>query len=130
MRYKFQPLQELYWGVLTAALLVLLPALVTLEPEKITDWRVWAVALGGSTLRAAAGAGLDYVRRAITQEEPEPAVPPTLASIDPALLTEVLADYQRRKEQRERLRAGAEAEAQQQRPILVSFGSGQIEGKG
>lgn len=71
MKYRFKPLPELYWGVVIAASLVLLQALVTLDPETITDVRTWAIALGGGAVRAAAGAALDYLRRSMTQE-PEP----------------------------------------------------------
>ncbi len=71
MKYTFKPLPELYWGVVTAASIVLLTALVTLDPETVTDWRGWAIALGGGAVRAAAGAGLDYLRRSVTAE-PEP----------------------------------------------------------
>lgn len=73
MTYRFKPLAELYWGALTAVALVLLPALVSLEPEKVTDWRTWAVALGGAVLRAAAGAALDWIRRSMTSD-PEPSL--------------------------------------------------------
>lgn len=64
MRYRFKAAEELAWAVAIAVALVVLPALMTLEPEKVTDWHVWAVALAGASLRAAAGAALDFVRRA------------------------------------------------------------------
>ncbi len=63
MNYRFVALQELGWAVLIAVALVVLPALVTLDPAAVTDWRVWAVALGGASVRAAAGAALDWLRR-------------------------------------------------------------------
>lgn len=66
MTYRFKPLDELYWSVLTAGSIVLLTALVTLDPEAVADWRSWAVALGGGIVRASAGAALDYVRRSMT----------------------------------------------------------------
>lgn len=71
MTYRFKPFAELYWGVAIAAGLVLLQGLVTLDPEAVTDWQVWAVALGGGAIRAAAGAALDYIRRSMISE-PEP----------------------------------------------------------
>lgn len=80
LTYRFKPLPELGWAVLTAVLLVLLPALVALDPEKITDWRTWAVALGGAVLRAAAGAALDYVRRSATVD-PEPSLADEIISM-------------------------------------------------
>lgn len=96
MRYRFQPLPELYWGVVVAASLVLLQALFTLQPEAVTDWQTWAVALLGGALRAAAGAGLDYLRRSMTQEpDPEPPV-------DTALVTALADELERRREERVR----------------------------
>jgi hypothetical protein len=65
MTYRFLPLQELYWGVVIAAALVLLQGLVTLDPEAIKDWQTWAIALGGAAIRAAAGAAIDYLRRSM-----------------------------------------------------------------
>lgn len=75
MTYRFKPVAELGWGVLIAASLVILQALVTLDPAAITDWQTWAIALGGGAVRAAAGAALDYIRRGMTPD-PEP---PSLA---------------------------------------------------
>lgn len=73
MKYRFKPLEELYWGVVTAASIVLLQALFTLQPEAVSDWQTWAVALGGATVRAAAGAALDWLRRsAVDQDDPLP----------------------------------------------------------
>lgn len=83
MKYTFKPLPELYWGIVTAGSIVLLTALVTLNPETVTDWRGWAIALGGATVRAAAGAGLDYLRRSMTAE-PEPALLDQIMALSPA----------------------------------------------
>lgn len=66
MNYRFLPLAELYWSVVIAASLVLLQGLVTLDPEKVKDWQTWAIALSGATVRAAAGAAIDYIRRSMT----------------------------------------------------------------
>lgn len=71
MKYRFKPLQELYWGVVTAFSVVILTALFTLQPEAVTDWRAWGIALGGGAVRAAAGAGLDWLRRSLSPD-PEP----------------------------------------------------------
>lgn len=65
MTYKFRPWQELFWGVMVAGAVVLLLELVGLQPEAVSDWRTWAVALGGGMIRAMAGAALDYIRRSI-----------------------------------------------------------------
>jgi hypothetical protein len=96
MSYRFKPLPELYWGVVIAASLVLLQALLTLDPEKVADWRVWAVALGGAAVRAAAGAALDYLRRSMT-DTPEPTLADEILALNDtelaALRTEL--DYRR-----------------------------------
>ncbi len=92
MRYDWKLLPELYWGVAIAASLVLLQALVTFDPEAITDWRVWGVALG-ATIRAAAGAAIDWIRRSMTTEaasaEETAPVPQTVVTPD---LVSALAD--------------------------------------
>lgn len=71
MRYTFRPLPELYWALVTGCGIVLFQALLTLEPEQIADWQTWAVALLGALVRAVGGAGIDYLRRSMTQE-PDP----------------------------------------------------------
>lgn len=71
MKYRFKALPELYWSVLTSAATVLLLALVSFDPTTIDDWQTWAVALGAGMLRSAAGAALDWIRRAMS-DEPEP----------------------------------------------------------
>lgn len=78
LSYHFKPLPELGWAVLIAVATVLLPALVALDPEKIADWRTWAVALAVAVIRAAAGAALDYLRRG-TSNEPETMTPEPVA---------------------------------------------------
>jgi hypothetical protein len=77
MTYTFRPMPELYFGVLVAAATVLLIELVGLNPEQMTDWRTWVVALLAGMVRAAAGAALDYVRRSMmTEPDPEPDLTP------------------------------------------------------
>jgi hypothetical protein len=65
--YRFKPWQELFWGVLVAGAVVLLLELVGIKPEAVTDWKSWAVALGGGMVRAMAGAALDYIRRSMVE---------------------------------------------------------------
>lgn len=96
MKYTFRPLPELYWALVTGAGIVLFQALLTLQPEQVTDWQTWAVALGGALVRALGGAGLDYLRRSMTQEpDPEPPV-------DTALVTALADELERRREERVR----------------------------
>lgn len=61
MTFKFW--QEVGWTVVIAAGLAILTALATVDPEAITDWRVWAIGLGGNVLRAAATAAIAGLRR-------------------------------------------------------------------
>lgn len=103
MTYRFRPLPELYWGVVVAASLVLLQALLTLEPEQVTDWRVWAVALGGGVVRAAAGAALDYLRRSAA-EAPAAVTDP---AVDVDLVSALADELERRREARVQARLQA-----------------------
>lgn len=83
MTYRFKPLPELYWGVVIAASTVLLMELVGLNPDAISDWRGWAVALAAGTVRAAAGAALDYIRRSMAAD-PEPTLADQILALSPA----------------------------------------------
>jgi hypothetical protein len=67
MKYQFKPIQELYWSLATMCGIVLFQALLTLRPEEVNDWQVWAVALLGALIRAVGGAGLDYLRRSMME---------------------------------------------------------------
>lgn len=107
MTYHFQPRAELYWGVLIAVSLVLLQALLTLQPEEIADWRVWAVAIGGAAIRAGAGAAIDYLRRSMTPAEAP--VDDDLTPEDRAALKDHAAMLRAWRAERER--AAAEREA-------------------
>lgn len=97
MTYRFKPWQELAWGVVIAVSLVVLQALFVLEPEQVTDWQVWAVAIGGAAIRAGAGAALDYLRRSMSGEPDLPAAPPM---VDTALVTALADELERRQAQR------------------------------
>jgi hypothetical protein len=72
MTYHFKPLPELGWGVAVAVSLVVLHALVTLDPASVMDWRVWAIAVGGAAVRAGAGAAIDYLTRSSVPREDAP----------------------------------------------------------
>lgn len=61
MTYRFKVNQEAVWFVAVAAGTVILQALATLDIDKITDWRVWAVGLLAATIRAGAGAALSLL---------------------------------------------------------------------
>lgn len=84
MTYRFKPWQELYWGILVAGATVLLLELAGLNPDAITDWRGWAVALGAAMVRAMAGAGIDYLRRSMTDgDDDEPTLADEILSLTP-----------------------------------------------
>lgn len=63
--YNYKRAAELGWALLTAVGIVLAQAMVTLEPEKITDWRAWAIGLGGAMVRAGGAALMAWFGGAI-----------------------------------------------------------------
>lgn len=69
MNYRFKALPELYWGVAIAVSLVVLQALLTFDPAAIADWRTWALAILGASVRAGAGAAIDWIRRSMTEQQ-------------------------------------------------------------
>ena len=58
MEYRFVVLREAAWAALVALAIVVLEAFVAFDPEAITDWSTWAIALGAAGVRAAAAAVL------------------------------------------------------------------------
>lgn len=58
--YDFKHVEELGWAVITAVGIVLAQAMLTLEPEKITDWRAWGIGVAGACVRAIGGAALAW----------------------------------------------------------------------
>lgn len=96
MKYRFKPLQELYWGLLTGVGIVLFQALLTLEPEKVSDWRAWAVGLGGALVRVIGGAGIDYVRRSMTAD-PEPTLADEILALPESDLAALRIELERRR---------------------------------
>lgn len=58
MTYTFKLGPEMAWAVAVAAVVAVLQVLVEFDPSAITDWRAWAIALGASAVRAAAGAAI------------------------------------------------------------------------
>lgn len=65
MRYEFKWAQELFWAVLTACAFVLFEIMVSFEPDKVTDWGVWGIALAGALVRAAGAAALNVTRQMV-----------------------------------------------------------------
>lgn len=55
MNYNFKGLQEIAFGALVAAALVLIQALAEWDPETSTDPKTWIIAVAGGAVRAAAG---------------------------------------------------------------------------
>jgi len=58
MTYELKKAEEIGWAALIGAGIFGLEMLVRFDASTITDWKAWAVALGGGMLRAAAGAVL------------------------------------------------------------------------
>ena len=56
MTYDFKFVQEMLWIAFVAAGMQLLMVLSGFNPEGITDWKGWAIAIGTGCLRAAAAA--------------------------------------------------------------------------
>lgn len=56
MTYATKWGEEAIWGAVVAGVTFILTVLATFDPETITDWRAWAIALGAGTVRAIAGA--------------------------------------------------------------------------
>jgi len=57
----------LVWGAITAVSVTVLQALVTFDPEAITDWRAWAVGIGASAVRSGAQALLQVLATSKTE---------------------------------------------------------------
>ena len=56
MEYKFKVAEEAFWVGLTAAVLFGLQVAAEFDASMVTDWKTWAISLGGGAVRAAAGA--------------------------------------------------------------------------
>ena len=63
MDYQFEGLKEFGWFVGTAVATALFQLLVEFSPDKITDWRTWAIGIGAAALRAGAGAALAFLAK-------------------------------------------------------------------
>lgn len=96
MTYRFKPLPELYWAVTTAFSVVILTALFTFNPETVTDWRAWGVALGGAAVRAGAGAALDWLRRSAADQD-EPTLLEQIEALSPAERSALADQLERRR---------------------------------
>lgn len=56
MEYVFKRGQEFGWAALIAVAVFWAEVLVTFDPNTITNWRAWAVAGAGGSVRAAVAA--------------------------------------------------------------------------
>lgn len=61
--YDFKRGWEIAWIAAVAAGVFALEMLVRFDPDAVTDWRTWGIALGGGMIRAAAGAVLGILTR-------------------------------------------------------------------
>jgi len=55
MAYKFKQIEEMLWFGFVSAGIAFLEVMVRWDPEVISNWETWAVALGGGLVRAFAG---------------------------------------------------------------------------
>lgn len=57
--------------MLTALLIVVAQTMLTLQPDQVSDWRMWAVGVAGAMVRAAGGAILVGLgKMGLSKEEP------------------------------------------------------------
>ena len=61
--YDFKAIEEIGWAMAVGGGIFIFELLSRFEPETITDWKTWGVAVGGGLARAAFAAGLVVVRR-------------------------------------------------------------------
>jgi len=53
--YDFKHVQEAGWFAFVAVAVVVLEALIQFNPDTITDYQAWGIAIGAGAVRAAAG---------------------------------------------------------------------------
>lgn len=58
--------EELTWALITAVSVYILEVLVRFDPNTITDWRAWGIALFAGVMRAGAAALLLAIGKAAT----------------------------------------------------------------
>lgn len=74
--YEFKPKPEFLWFIGIAALTVVAQALVEFDPETITDWQAWAIALLAAVGRAVGGAFIAYMaKEGLTYDDEGEATP-------------------------------------------------------
>lgn len=56
MAYNFKAYEEAIWFVIVTAGIQVAQVLVDFDPEVITDWKAWVIALAGGVVRAVAAA--------------------------------------------------------------------------
>ena len=56
------------WGAVTSVAVTTLQALITFDPEAITDWRAWAVGIGASAVRSGSQAVLQAIVASKTEQ--------------------------------------------------------------
>lgn len=61
MSYQYKRLQELAWAVLVAVGVVAAQAMLTVDPDTISDWRTWATGVAAASVRAVGGALLAWL---------------------------------------------------------------------
>ncbi len=72
MEYRFVVVREAAWAAFVAVMTVVLQAFVTFDPDAITDWRAWAIALAAAGVRAGAAAVLAGFTKGFVLRDDEP----------------------------------------------------------
>ena len=61
--YDFKKAQEFGWFLFVAASTSVLQILVDFNPDKVQDWKLWAIGLGAGAVRAVAAATLAWIAK-------------------------------------------------------------------
>ena len=62
MSYEVKKAQELIWFDVVAAGTVIVQVLASTDPDTVTDWKAYAIALASGTLRAAGFAVFNKIK--------------------------------------------------------------------
>jgi len=70
--YEFKRWPEFAWAALVAAVIALGQIVITTDPSKVEDWKLWAITAAGALARAVGGALLAKLTRGTGQNPTTP----------------------------------------------------------